>query len=118
MAVRRVGGWVAAVSIAALLAGSGLLGERSVRAADDADAPAFSADDLGDMKDDNSILDMLEPEEREALTRSQMTGLPEDAPKPVAPEKEGFGDKLGKLSLSIASVAVAVGAVVAPFFLF
>jgi hypothetical protein len=117
MAVRRVGGWVAAVSVAALLAGSGLLGERTVRAADD-DAPAFSADDLGDMKEDGSILDMLEPEEREALTRSQMTGLPEDVPKPAAPEKEGFGDKVGKLGLSIASVAVAVGAVVAPFFLF
>jgi len=117
MAVRRVGGWVAAVSIAALLAGSGLLVDRSACAGDD-DAPAFSADDLGDVKEDGSILDMLEPEEREALTRSQMTGLPDDPPKPAAPAKEGFGDKLGKLSLSIASVAVAVGAVVAPFFLF
>ena len=116
MSMRRVGGWVAAVALAGALAG-GLVGDRVVRAADDPE-PAFSADQLDDPTEDGSILDMLEPEEREALARSQMTGMRPEQPKPAAPQKESLGDKIGKVSISVASVALSVAAVAAPFFLF
>jgi hypothetical protein len=115
MPMRRVGGWVAAgVLIAGLLVPSS--GTRGARAEED--SPVWSADDLGEPDEHGSILEMLEPEEREALARSQMTGMRPEAQKPAAPEKEGLADTIGKVGVSIASVALSVAAVVAPFFLF
>jgi hypothetical protein len=110
--------WVAGVLVAGLLAAAVLSGARGVRAADD-DEPGLSADQLGDATEEGSILQMLEPDEREALARSQMTGMrPEPEPKAAEPEQEGVGDTVGKVGISIASVALSVAAVVAPFFLF
>ena len=107
---------VAVVVIASTVALAAVPVTHVARAADD--APAFSADELGDPTEEGSILQLLEPEEREALARSQMTGMrPEPEQKPEPP-KEGLGDKIGKVGLSVATVAVSIGAVVAPFFLF
>src|SRR5690242_21789841 len=106
---------VAAVVVVGTLALTTVPGLRIVRAADD--APAFSADELGEPTEEGSILQLLEPEEREALARSQMTGMrPEPEQKPEPP-KDSLGDKIGKVGLSVATVAVSIGAVVAPFFL-
>jgi hypothetical protein len=121
MPMRRVGGWVAGVLVAGLLVGACVLAERSARAADD-DPPEVSAEALDDPAEQGSILEMLDPEEREALERSQITGMRPEHPKPAAEksksESEGFGDTVGKVGVSIASVALSVAAVVAPFFLF
>jgi hypothetical protein len=116
MPMRRVVGWVAAgVLIAGLLAMVSF-GTRGAYAEED--ASAFSADDLGEPDEHGSILQMLDPEEREALARSQMTGMrPEPSPG-AAPKKEATADTVGKVGISIASVALSVAAVVAPFFLF
>jgi len=108
-------GRVAAVVVAGTLA-LAVVPVRIARTADD--APAFSADELGEPTEEGSILQLLEPEEREALARSQMTGMrPEPEQKPEPP-KDSLGDKIGKVGLSVATVAVSIGAVVAPFFLF
>ena len=117
MPMRRVGGWVAGILVVGLLVAGAGLGARGAIAADD-DRADFSADDLGDPTEEGSILQMLEPEEREALARSQMTGIPPEPAKPAKPDHESLGDKIGKLGVSIATVAISVGAVVAPFFLF
>jgi len=59
------------------------------------------------------MTDLLDPEEREAMAHA---GLPGDA-RPGADEEDA-GDTTGKVGLSVLSVALSVGAAVAPFFLF
>jgi hypothetical protein len=76
----------------------------------------FSADRL-ELNDRDAILDLLEPEEREALTRSQMSGVRAENGDPVVPA-ETKADKAGKVGLSVLTVALAVGAAAAPFLLF
>ena len=79
--------------------------------------PEFSAERL-DFPEQDSILDLLEPEEREAVARSGISGArPEHVATP-ADEGESKADTAGKVSLSVLSVALSVGAAVAPFFLF
>src|SRR5258705_13118264 len=117
MPMRRVRGWAAGLLIVGLLAAGILVGEQRVRAADD-DGSDAAAGDLADLTEEGSILEMLEPEERQALDRSQITGMRPERPKAVAAEKEGAADTVGKVGISIASVALSVAAVVAPFFLF
>ncbi len=74
------------------------------------DAVDFSADQL-DLADD-VVLDGLEPEEREAVERS---GISHAASAPDAGDSKS--DTAGKVGLSVLSVAMTIGAVVAPFFL-
>jgi hypothetical protein len=67
--------------------------------------------------EDDSILDLLEPEEREAVERAGVTGA---RPQQAAPAQDGesAADTAGKVGLSVLSVAITIGAAVAPFLLF
>ena len=92
------------------------LDSQRVGRAKDAD-PEFSAERLS-LAEQDSILDVLDPEEREAVTRTGMSGArPEHVAQP-GEEAETKADTAGKVSLSVLSVALSVGAAVAPFFLF
>ena len=104
-------GWALGLALTAFVA-CGLDGRRAGQR-DDAE-PEFSADRL-ELGDHDSILDLLEPEEREALTRSQMSGTGGEGP---SEQREGKADKAGKVGLSVLSVALSAAAVAAPFFLF
>jgi hypothetical protein len=93
----------------------GLDGQRAGRPKDP--EPEFSAERL-DLAEQDSILDVLEPEEREAVDRTGISGArPEHVAKP-GDETDSKADTAGKVSLSVLSVALSVGAAVAPFFLF
>jgi len=93
----------------------GVDGQRAGRPKDP--DPEFSAERL-DLAQQDSILDVLEPEEREAVARTGMSGArPEHVAKP-GEETETKADTAGKVTLSFLSVALSVGAAVAPFFLF
>jgi len=105
-------GWVLGLALTMVLA-CGLDGRRAGHR-DDTE-PEFSADRL-ELSDQDAILDLLEPDEREALTRSQMSGVPGDPAG--APADETKSDKAGKVGLSVLSVALSAAAVAAPFFLF
>jgi hypothetical protein len=90
---------------------------------DDAD-PGFSAESL-ELSNHDSILNLLEPEEREAFTRSKMSGLDNpgggslDSDSGDQTESTGKkADEAAKVGLSVLTVAITVGAAVAPFFLF
>src|SRR6266516_4082829 len=76
-------------------------------------AAACAADRLDDLDEEGAMTDLLDPEEREAMAHA---GLPGDA-RPGADEEDA-GDTTGKVGLSVLSVALSVGAAVAPFFLF
>jgi hypothetical protein len=58
------------------------------------------------------MTDLLDPEERNAMERA---GLPGDA-RPE--DRQDASDTAGKVGLSVLTVALSLGAVVAPFFLF
>jgi hypothetical protein len=73
----------------------------------------FSAERL-DLEDE-SILDILEPEERAAVERAGVSGA---RPAHVTPAAESKSDTAGKVGLSVLTVALSVGAAVAPFLLF
>ena len=80
----------------------------------------------------HSVLDLLEPEERDAVDRSGISGTFADRDDadtatdgPFGPERramdrepESKSDKAGKLGISFLSVALSAAAVAAPFFLF
>jgi hypothetical protein len=99
---------------------------------DSEDLPAFSAARLGDPFGEGSALDFLEPEEREAVERSGMTGLnfrdddpaagseaePPDGADPDRRQDEGMLDKASKVGVALLSVGISLGAAAAPFFLF
>jgi hypothetical protein len=106
-------GWVLGLVLTAALA-CGLDGRRAGHQ-DDAE-PEFSADRLG-LNDHDAIFDLLEPEEREAFARSHMSGTG-DGPGASSDTSEGKADTAGKVGLSVLTVALSVGAAVAPFFLF
>jgi hypothetical protein len=79
-----------------------------------------------------SVMDLLDPEEREAVERSGMSGpimdrkgTATETEGPFGPERRGFdrepetkSEKAGKLGISVLSVALSAAAVAAPFFLF
>jgi hypothetical protein len=107
----------AGVVLAVALAGAVACGVDAHRAAhpDDA-APEFSADKL-DLSEQDSILELLEPEEREAFARAGMSGARPEHLDLADDETETKADTAGKVSLSVLTVALSVGAAVAPFFL-
>ena len=110
-AVGRVG--AGALAIVLLL--SACAAERPHPADPDDDA-TFSADRL-DFGDEGPVLDMLDPDEREAAKKSGISGShAADDADPATPE--GKSETAGKVGLSVLSVAVSVGAAVAPFLLF
>ncbi len=117
-------GW-AAVAIAVLVGGCAADRHRPSFHDDAEDIPAFSASHLGDPPDNDSVADLLLPEEREAVLRSGMTGVRVDPAGAVShlddPPKTGISgalDKVGKVFVSLLGVALTVGAAVAPFLLF
>jgi hypothetical protein len=110
-AVGRAG--AGALVIALLL--SACAAERPHPADPDDDA-TFSADRL-DFGDEGPVLDMLDPDERDAAKRSGISGshATEDG-SPEAPESKS--ETVGKVGFSVLTVAVSIGAAVAPFLLF
>jgi hypothetical protein len=123
---RWAAGWVAGLVMFGLVGGISAFAQRHE---DDEALPEFSAERLEDPEHD-SILDMLEPEEREAVTRSGMSlgsepgASPEGPQGPFGPEtrqqqgrSEGTLDKIGKISVSVLGVALSLAAVAAPFFM-
>ena len=79
----------------------------------------FSAERLGDLSEQDSILDLLDPEEREAMDREGVSGArPAHQGEPDEPKEETALQKAGNATFSILTVAVSAAAVAAPFFLF
>jgi hypothetical protein len=124
---RAAVGWVAGLVVFGLVGGASVFGEQRE---DDEALPEFSAERLGDLEEHDSILDMLEPEEREAVERSGMSlgsepgASPEGTQGPFGPEtrqqqgrSEGTLDKIGKIGVSVLGVALSLAAVAAPFFM-
>jgi hypothetical protein len=116
--------WAAALLAAAIgTAGCGPATHRAPLHDDADDTPEFSAAHLGDPFDDDSVGDMLNPAEREAVRQSGMTGVRVD-PKPLtdAPKAPPQGpiahalDVLGNITVAVLGVAVTIGMAIAPFF--
>ena len=116
MRTRR--GRVASLALAGLLLVGACAAERRHAARPDDDDPAtISADRLDDLDEEGAMTDLLDPEERDAMARA---GLPGDA-RPGEDEQgaeQGGGDTAGKVGLSVLTVALSVGAAIAPLFLF
>ena len=109
---RGAGLWLAGVAVVAFIALPACgLDHKKPAPEDDSD---FSADRL-DMPDDDMVFEALQPEEKDAVERSGMSGV---RPPDGAPAEETKSDKAGKVGLSVLSVAMTIGAAVAPFFLF
>ena len=106
-------GRVASLAFAGLLLAACAADRRHAARPDDDDPATISADRLDDLDEEGAMTDLLDPEEREAMAHA---GLPGDA-RPGADEEDA-GDTTGKVGLSVLSVALSVGAAVAPFFLF
>ena len=107
--------WVAVVGAVVLAAACGM----SQHAAKKDEPPEFSAERLGDLSEQDSVLDLLDPEEREAMQRTGMSGArPAHEGVPGPAKEESALDKAGKATFSILTVAISAAAVAAPFFLF
>ena len=107
-------GRVASLAFAGLLlAGACAADRRHAARPDDDDLATISADRLDDLDEEGAMTDLLDPEERGAMERA---GLPGDA-RPGADE-QGASDTAGKVGLSVLTVALSLGAAVAPLFLF
>jgi len=105
---------VAGLALAGLLLVGACAADRRHAARPDEDDPAtISADRLDDLDEEGAMTDLLDPQERDATERSE---LPGDA-RPGA-DKQNAGDTAGKVGLSVLTVALSLGAAVAPFFLF
>jgi hypothetical protein len=103
---------MASLALAGLLLAGACAADRRHATRPDDDPAEVSADRLDDLDEEGAMTDLLDPEERAAMTRA---GLPGDA-RPG--EDEGAGDTAGKVGLSVLTVALSVGAAIAPLFLF
>jgi hypothetical protein len=83
----------------------------------DDDASTVSADKLEMSDDEGAIYALLDPEEREAAEHAGIGGADATAADAEQPA-DGAGDTAGKAGLSFLSVAIVVGAAIAPLFLF
>ena len=83
----------------------------------DDDASTVSADKLEMSDDEGAIFALLDPEEREAAEHAGIGGADATAADSDQPA-DAPGDTAAKASLSFLSVAIVVGATIAPFFLF
>ena len=106
---RRSAGWVAIGVAAVALAGCGL------GKTEKDPLPAESAERLNLSDNEGAIYALLDPAEREAAERAGVRGADETPPDDG---KEPTSDKVAGAGISILSVALVVGAAVAPFFLF
>ena len=113
MRTRRGWGRVASLALAGLLLASACAADRRHAARPDDDPAEVSADRLDDLDEEGAMTDLLDPEERAAMTRA---GLPGDA-RP-GEDQQDAGDTAGKVGLSVLTVALSVGAAIAPLFLF
>ena len=104
---------MAGLALAGLLLVGACGAERRHAAHSDDDPADFSADGLDDLDEEGAMTDLLDPQERDATERSE---LPGDA-RPGA-DKQNAGDTAGKVGLSVLTVALSLGAAVAPFLLF
>jgi len=77
--------------------------------------PTESAARLNLSDNEGAIYALLDPAERDAAERAGVRGADETAPED---DKEPASDKAAEAGISILSVALVVGAAVAPFFLF
>jgi hypothetical protein len=81
----------------------------------------FAADRLDLSSDEDPFLDDLDPSERRAIERSGI-GTPravdDDSDPAPEPKPQSKGETAGKVGMSVLSVAMTIGAAVAPFFLF
>src|SRR5437016_513276 len=111
-------GWerVAGLALAGLLLAVACAADRRHAARPDDDDPTtISADRLDDLDEEGAMTDLLDPEERNAMERA---GLPGDARPGEDEQKQNAGDTAGKVGLSVLTVALSVGAAIAPLFLF
>ena len=107
-------GRVASLAFAGLLlAGACAADRRHAARPDDDDPTIISADRLDDLDEEGAMNDLLDPEEREAMARAGLSG---DA-RP-GEDEQGASDTAGKVGLSVLTVALSVGAAIAPLFLF
>ena len=81
---------------------------------------AITADDLDDIEGPTSILDSLGPAERDAYSKSGMTGAREPAPpeEEIDEPQKTRGERIGDAFMSVLVVVVSIGAAVAPYLLF
>src|SRR6266516_2112277 len=117
MRTRRGWGRMASLALAGLLLAGACAADRRHAARPDDDPAEISADRLDDLDEEGAMTDLLDPEERDAMARA---GLPGDA-RPGEDEQgaeQGAGDTAGKVGLSVLTVALSVGAAIAPLFLF
>jgi len=96
-----------------LLAGACAADRRHAARPDDDDPTTISADRLDDLDEEGAMNDLLDPEERGAMERAGLSG---DA-RP-GEDEQGASDTVGKVGLSVLTVALSVGAAIAPLFLF
>jgi hypothetical protein len=94
--------WLAGTVAVMLIGACGL----SQHAAKKDEPPELSAERLGDLSEQDSILDLLDPEEREAMQRTGMSGArPVHEGDPVPAKGESALDKAGRATFSILTVA-------------
>jgi hypothetical protein len=104
--------------VATVVLAAGACGLERRHADDQEVLPEVSAERLGDLSAQDSILDLLDPDEREAVERTGLSGArPEHVAAPPR-AREGALDKAGGAGLSVLVVAISAAAVAAPFFLF
>jgi hypothetical protein len=110
MRTRRWWGWTVGPVLAGLLSLGACAAERknAPHPADD-DLAEISADHLDDLDEEGAMADLFDPEERAAMERSGLSSVG---------EKRSAEETAGGVGLSVLTVALSVGAVVAPFFLF
>src|SRR5258705_11621182 len=95
MRTRREWGRMARLALAGLLLAGACAADRRHATRPDDDPAEVSADRLDDLDEEGAMTDLLDPEERAAMTRA---GLPGDA-RPGADEQDA-GDTAGKDGVS------------------
>ena len=113
MRTRRGWGMASLALAGLLLAGACAADRRHAARPDDDDPTTISADRLDDLDEEGAMTDLLDPEERGAMERAGLSG---DA-RP-GEDEQGASDTAGKVGLSVLTVALSVGAAIAPLFLF
>lgn len=120
-------GWWGGAGFLGLALAIGCAAERTpgARFRSGEDAADVSETQGGDPWADGSVLEMLAPDEREAVQR---WGVPGGDPESFGPEAQsppaprgGFAEKMdnaGKVGTALLGVALSAAAVAAPFFLF
>src|SRR5262249_36849624 len=122
-------GW--AVSVAAIVVGGWLCGACGMDQShkpffhdEDEDTPGYSSN-LADPLDEDSVVALLTPDEREAIEHAGMKLKDDRDPETSAPSERPQGmdgetraDKAGKLTLALLTVGITLGTMAAPFFMF